>query len=54
MWEDRETSDVCEDYSYGGCVELQLLADCVRELEQQLCDLRIIWETEEDMEVAVR
>lgn len=40
MWEVSKTSLVSEDYSYGRCVQLQLLADHVRELKQQL-DLRI-------------
>lgn len=46
MREVRETSSIPEDYTCGKCILLQLVADCVRELELQLVEVRKIQETE--------
>eukprot|EP00061_Rhincodon_typus_P013995 g40731.t1 len=40
IWEIRKTSTVCGGYTCEKCIQLQLLTDCVRELE--LDALRII------------
>eukprot|EP00061_Rhincodon_typus_P015193 g42731.t1 len=46
MWEIRETSSVHGDYTCEKCTWMQLLTDCIRELELELNALRIIRGTE--------
>eukprot|EP00061_Rhincodon_typus_P013497 g39902.t1 len=42
----REFSIVPDDYTCGKCTQLQILGDCVRELELELDALRVIQDAE--------
>lgn len=46
MWEVRKAAGVTDNYTYFNCGQVELLIDCVRELELQLEDLKIIRESE--------
>ena len=54
MWEVRETSGVPDNDPCRRCIQLQLLTNRVRELEQELDDLRIIRENEEFIDSSFR
>eukprot|EP00061_Rhincodon_typus_P001889 g16052.t1 len=54
MWEVRVNSSDSADFTCGKCTQLQLMKDCVRELELGLDEHRIIWEAEVVIEMSYR
>ncbi|XP_072928743.1 uncharacterized protein [Hemitrygon akajei] len=54
MWEVRVNTVVPDDYTCNRCIQLQLLSDRVRELEQELDELRIIREAEAEIDKSYR
>ena len=54
MWEVREADSPPDVHICARCVEMGLLKDCVRNLEQQLEDLRLVRENEEVIDRSYR
>lgn len=44
MWEVRKTVGTPDNYTRGNYVQLQILKDRIKEMQQQLDDLSTIWE----------